>query len=190
VARLIYSVIASLDGYVADENGNFDWAAPDEEVHAFVNALERPIGTYLFGRRMYETLAVWDRPEMLTDPSPAAREFAEIWQAARKIVYSTSLSSVSMRRTRLEHRFDTDAVRRLKAESPSDLSVGGPNLAGQAIQAGLVDEIQLFLCPVTAGGGNAAFPRHRKLELELVDQRRFTSGVMFLRFSLRPPVRP
>ena len=170
MAKLIYSAIASLDGYVADHNGNFDWAAPDEEVHAFVNDLERSIGSYLYGRRMYETMLAWET--MPLDDQPALmRDFAEIWRAADKIVYSKTLSSVSSARTRLERDFDPDAVGRLKAAAGSDLTVGGPELAAQAIRAGLVDEYHLFLTPVVVGGGNRALPDGVRLQLELLDER-------------------
>jgi dihydrofolate reductase len=178
-AKLIYSAIASLDGYVADERGNFDWAAPDEEVHAFVNDIEQPIGTYLFGRRMYEVMSVW---ETLDDPEPVMQDFARIWRAADKVVYSRALDAVTTARTRLERDFDADAVRQLKAEAASDLTVGGPELAGRAIAAGLVDEIQLFLTPVLVGGGKPAFPEGVRLALELLEERRFGNGVVYLRY--------
>jgi dihydrofolate reductase len=181
LAKLIYSAIASLDGYVADQNGNFDWAAPDEEVHAFVNDLERSIGSYLYGRRMYETMLAWET--MPLDNQPALmRDFAEIWRAADKIVYSKTLSSVSSARTRLERDFDPDAVGRLKAAAGSDLTVGGPELATQAIRAGLVDEYHLFLTPVVVGGGNRALPDGVCLQLELLDERRFGRGVVYLHY--------
>jgi dihydrofolate reductase len=179
VAKLIYSAIASLDGYVEDEGGNFDWAAPDEEVHAFVNDLERPVGTYLYGRRMYETMVYW---ETAAGGSPVARDFAEIWQAADKVVYSTTQEAVSSARTRIERDFDPDAVRRLKATAGRDITVGGPGLAAQAIRAGLVDECHLFLVPAVVGGGKRALPDDVSLELELLDERRFASGVVHLHY--------
>jgi dihydrofolate reductase len=179
MARLIYSAIASLDGYVADERGNFDWAMPDDEVHGFVNDLERPVGTYLYGRRMYDVMSAW---ETLDDPSPLMREFAEIWRSADKIVYSRTLDVVTTERTRLERDFDADTVRQLKAQAARDLTVGGPELAGQAIAAGLVDEIQLFLTPIVVGGGNGAFPDGLRVALELLDERRFGNGVVYLRY--------
>jgi len=180
LARLIYSAIASLDGYVADRDGGFGWAAPDEEVHAFVNELERPIGTYLYGRRMYETMAVW---EDAGDELPAvARDYSRVWQAADKVVYSRTLDAVSTARTRLERELDPDAVRRLKEASARDLSVGGPTLAGAALRAGLVDELGLFVVPVVVGGGTRALPDDVRLVLELVDERRFAGGVVFLRY--------
>jgi dihydrofolate reductase len=181
VARLIYSAITSLDGYVADENGNFDWAAPDEEVHAFVNDLERPIGTCLYGRRMYEVMAVW---ETMADPSPVMRDFAEIWRAADKVVYSTSLADVSSARTRIEREFDPETVRKLKATADRDLAVGGATLAAEAIRAGLVDELQLFLNPVIVGGGTQALPDGIRLDLELLEERRFASGVVYLQYAV------
>ena len=168
---LIYSAIASLDGYIEDAHGKFDWAAPDEEVHAFINELERPVGTYLYGRRMYETMVAWET----IDSHP----YAEIWRAAEKIVYSRTLESVASAKTRIEREFDPEAVRRLKEEG--DVSVGGPTLAAEAIRAGLVDEYHLFLAPVLVGAGKRAFPDGIREELELLDERRFKSGFVYLR---------
>jgi dihydrofolate reductase len=179
VGRLIYSAIASLDGYTVDADGRFDWSMPDEEVHAFVNDLERPAGTHLYGRRMYEVLVVW---ETMDDPAPVARDFAQIWRAADKVVYSTTLEEVSSARTRIERAFEPDAVRALKAAATSDLSIGGPTLAAHAFAAGLVDEIQLFLSPVIVGGGTRALPDDVRLGLELLEERRFGNGVVFLRY--------
>ena len=179
---LVYSAIASLDGYVVDAEGNFDWAAPDEEVHAFVNELERPIGTYLYGRRMYDTMVFWEDAERVADEPPVMREFSEIWRAADKVVYSRTLESVSSARTRLERDFDPEAVRQVKAEG--DLSVGGAELAAEALHAGLVDEIQLFLTPVIVGGGKRALPDGLRLSLELLDERRFANGVVYVRYSV------
>ena len=184
MARLIYSAITSLDGYVADEDGNFDWAEPDEEVHAFVNELERPIGTYLYGRRLYEVMAGWDTAHALPDRRPVSRDFAEIWQAADKVVYSRRLEAVATARTRLERDFDPDAVRELKAKAAHDLTVGGPGLAAQALAAGLVDELHLFVTPVVVGGGTKALPGGLRLELELLDERRFRSGVVHLHYRV------
>jgi dihydrofolate reductase len=180
VAGLIYSAIASLDGYVADESGTFDWAAPDEEVHRFVNDLERPVGTYLYGRRMYETMLFWETAGGADQP-PFVRDFAELWRAADKIVYSKTLEGVSTARTRLERDFDAEAVRKLKAAG-RDLSVGGPELAAQAIRAGLVDDYHRFVVPVVVGGGKRALPDGVRLELELLDERHFSSGVVHLRY--------
>ena len=185
MARLIYSAIASLDGYVEDVQGNFDWAAPDEEVHAFVNELERPVGTYLYGRRMYETMVYWETVSTHGDRSPASRDFAEIWRAAEKIVYSRTLKTVSSSRTRIEREFDPDAIRRLKESSRSDITVGGAELAGQAIAAGLVDECHLLLGPVLVGGGKHALPANVRAQLELLDERRFQNGVVHLRYRFR-----
>ena len=179
---LIYSAIASIDGYVEDGAGTFDWAAPDEEVHAFVNELERPIGTYLYGRRMYETMAVW---ETVDDDHPVMRDFAELWRAAEKIVYSRTLESPTSARTRIERDFDPEAVRRLKETARSDISVGGAELAGEAIVAGLVDEYHLILVPVLVGGGKRAFPDGVRLDLELLDERRFAAGAAYLRYRQR-----
>jgi dihydrofolate reductase len=177
--ELIYSAIASLDGYVADTDGRFDWAAPDEQVHAAVNDLSRPIGTFLLGRRMYEVLAPWDT---IDDPAHVMRDFAQIWRAADKVVYSRTLEDVSTMRMRIEREFDPEAVRRMKAEAERDLAVGGPELAGHAIRAGLVDECQLLLSPIVVGGGTAALPDGVRWELELVDERRFGNGVVLLRY--------
>jgi dihydrofolate reductase len=185
VAKLIYSAITSLDGYIADENGNFDWAAPDEEVHAFLNDLERPVGTYLYGRRMYEVMRAWETADTFADQSPAMQDYAQVWQAADKIVYSTTLDTVSSARTRMERVFDPEAVRQLKAGAGRDLSVGGPDLAAQAIRAGLVDEWRLFLTPIVVGSGNPALPDDVRVNLELLDERRFAGGVVYLRFRTR-----
>src|SRR5918995_3841256 len=158
MTKLIYSAITSLDGYIADEDGNFDWAEPDEEVHTFINDLERPVGTYLYGRRMYEVMVAWDTVHTLADQPPYAREFAEIWRAADKIAFSRTLETVSSARTRIERDFDPVAVRQLKASAGRDISVGGPDLAAQAIRAGLVDECHVFLAPIVVGGGTRFFP--------------------------------
>lgn len=184
MARLTYSAITSLDGYVADEAGGFDWAAPDEEVHAFVNDLERPVGTYLYGRRMYDVMAAWETMPTGADQLPVARDFAELWQAADKVVYSTTLETPSSARTRIEREFDPAAVRRLKAAADRDLSVGGPVLAAQAIRAGLVDECRLFVTPVVVGGGLRALPDRVRLGLELMEERSFGGGVVYLRYRI------
>lgn len=188
MARLIYSAITSLDGYVADAQGDFDWAAPDEEVHAWVNDLERPIGTYLLGRRMYEVLVYWESPPDLGVQSPVTRDFAGIWQTADKVVYSRTLRDPSSARTRIERDFDPEAVRRMKASAVRDITVGGAELAAQAIRAGLVDEYQLFLTPVVVGGGTRALPDDVRVELELLDERRFGNGVVHLRYATRREV--
>jgi dihydrofolate reductase len=185
MAKLIYSAITSLDGYTADEDGNFDWAAPDEEVHRFVNDLERPVGTYLYGRRMYEVMAPWETEPTLADQSRVMREFAEIWQAADKVVYSRTLETVSTARTRIERDFDPDAVRQMKASAGRDVTVGGPDLAAQAFRAGLIDECQLFLTPIIVGGGKRALPDEVRVKLELLDERRFGNGVVHLRYAIR-----
>jgi len=182
MAKLIYSVITSLDGYISDENGNFDWAAPDEEVHRFVNDLERPVGTYLYGRRMYEVMVAWETPQTFADQRPVMLDFAEIWQSADKVVNSTTLETVSSARTRIERDLDPDAVRLMKASTGRDISVGGPDLAAQALKAGLVDECQLFLTPVVVGGGTRSLPDNLRLGLELLDEHRFGNGVVYLRY--------
>jgi dihydrofolate reductase len=185
VAKLIYSPIASADGYVEDKEGKFGWAAPDDEVHAFVNDLERPIGTYLYGRRMYETMMFWETVSADGDEAGVARDFAGIWRAAEKIVYSRTLRTPSSGRTRIERDFDPAAIRRLKESSARDISVGGAELAGEAMAAGLVDECHLFLAPVIVGGGKRALPDDVRAQLELLAERRFRSGVVLLRYGLR-----
>jgi len=182
MGKLIYSAIASLDGYVADEAGKFDWAEPDEEVHRLVNDLERPVGTYLYGRRMYEVMAYWETAHALPGQQPFVRDFAEIWHAADKIVYSKTLETAATARTRIERDFDPETVRQLKASGERDITVGGPDLAAQAIRAGLVDELQLFVAPAVVGGGKRSLPDHVRLKLELLDERRFGSGVVYLRY--------
>jgi dihydrofolate reductase len=182
VAKLIYTAIASLDGYVADEDGNFDWAVPDEEVHAFVNDLERPVGTYLYGRRMYETMVYWETAQFPAGQPHLIQDFAEIWRAAEKIVFSTTLETVSSARTRIERAFDPEAVRQMKAATGPDITVAGPNLAAQAIKAGLVDECHLLVSPVVVGGGKQSLPRDVQLKLELVSERRFANGVVHLHY--------
>jgi len=185
LAKLIYSAITSLDGYVADEHGNFDWAAPDEEVHAFVNDLERPIGTYLFGRRMYEVMAVWETMPTSGDAHPVEQDFARIWQAADKIVFSKSLEKASTARTSIVRDFDASEIRRLKSDSERDIGVGGPDLAGEAIKAGVVDEFLQFVNPVVVGGGNYWLPKQVRVQLELLEERRFKSGVVYLRYRTK-----
>jgi dihydrofolate reductase len=182
MARLIYAAIASLDGYINDADGEFGWAAPDEEVHAAANDLERGIGTYLYGRRMYDVMVFW---ETMDDPEPVMRDFAELWRAAEKVVFSTSLEDVASARTRIERSFDPDAVRALVAAADRDVSVGGAHLAGQALRAGLVDELHLFLTPVLVGGGTRALPDDVRLDLELVGERRFANGVVHLHHRIR-----
>jgi dihydrofolate reductase len=184
MAKLIYSAIASVDGYIADEDGKFAWAAPDEEVHAFINDLERSVGTYLLGRRMYETMAGWETDPALAAHSPVMRDFAEIWQAAEKVVYSTTLQTASTRRTRIERDFDPQAVRAMKASAERDLTVNGPALALQAFRAGLVDECHLFLAPAIVGGGRQSLPHGVRLKLELLGERRFDGGMVHLRYGV------
>lgn len=184
MAKLIYDAFTSLDGYVADETGNFDWAELGEEVYTFINNRERQIGTYLFGRKMYETMAVWETPEVIP-MTGAALEFAPIWQAAEKIVYSTTLQTVSTAKTRLERKFEADVVRKLKAGATRDLAVGGPALAAHAIRAGLVDEYDLLIAPVIAGGGNPYLPGKVRVKLELLDERRFDNGMVHVRYRAK-----
>jgi dihydrofolate reductase len=184
MAKLIYSAITSLDGYVADEEGNFDWAEPDEEVHTFINDLERTVGTRLLGRRLYEVMLDWETIALASQP-PFIQDFAEIWKAADKIVYSRTLDTPSGARTRIEREFDPEAVRQLKASAGRDLTVGGPELAAHAFKAGLVDECHLFLAPVVVGGGTHSLPDNVRLELELLDERRFGSGIVYLHYRTR-----
>jgi dihydrofolate reductase len=183
--RLIYSAITSLDGYVADEDGNFDWAEPDEEVHTFFNDLERPVGTYLYGRRMYEVMVAWETVHTLADQPPFVQDFAKIWQAADKIVYSRTLETVASARTRIERDFNPEAVRQMKVSAGRDITVGGPDLAAQAIKAGLVDECHLLIAPIVVGGGKQSLPDNVRLKLELLDERRFGSGVIHLHYRTR-----
>jgi dihydrofolate reductase len=191
MASLFYTGITSLDGYVADEHGNFDWSVPTEEVHSFVNELERPVGTYLYGRRMYEVMVAWETLDVADQP-PFMRDYAAIWRAADKIVYSKTLETVSSARTRIERDFDADAVRQMKATMARNISVGGPDLAAHAIRAGLVDEYRLLLSPIVVGGGHRFLPEGVRLELELLGERRFSNGVVHLRYRTggRLPDRP
>jgi dihydrofolate reductase len=184
MAKLIYSAITSLDGYVEDARGGFDWAAPDAEVHAFVNDLERPVGTYLYGRRMYETMVFWETAGAGAELREVSRDFAQIWQAAEKVVYSRTLRVVSSARTRIERELDPEVIRRLKESSQADITIGGAELAGQAMRAGLVDECHLLLNPVVVGGGKRALPDDFGARLELLGERRFGGGVVHLHYRL------
>jgi dihydrofolate reductase len=183
MAKLIYATPTSLDGYIADEN--FDWAAPDEEGFAFINDLVRPIGTYLYGRKMYETMAIWETPDVIPGRTPARLDFAQIWHAADKIVYSKSVETVSTSKTRLEREFDPQTVRDLKIQLPHDVSVGGPTLAAHAIRTGLVDEYHLFVVPIMIGGGKRVLPSNVSAKLDLLDERRFANGMVYLRYHTR-----
>jgi dihydrofolate reductase len=185
MAKLIYTAISSLDGYIEDESGKFDWAAPDEEVHRFINDLERPVGVYLYGRRMYQTMVGWETDPTLAAQSELMRDFAQIWQAADKIVYSKTLEAVSTGRTRIEREFDPDALRQMKASAERDLAVGGPSLAAHAFTAGLVDECHLFVAPIVVGGGKQSLPDDVRLELDLLDERRFGNGMVHLRYRTK-----
>jgi dihydrofolate reductase len=184
MAKLIYSAITSLDGYVADEDGKFDWSEPDEEVHRLVNDLERAVGTYLYGRRMYDVMVAWETLPTADEP-PFIQDYAEIWRAADKIVYSRTLETASSARTRIEREFDPDTVRQLKAAAERDIGVGGPELAAQAIEAGLVDEFHLFLSPIVVGGGQPSLPDDVRVKLDLLDERRFGNGVVHLHYRTR-----
>ena len=183
MAKLIYAALTSLDGYVADENGKFGWAQPDEEVHAFVNDLERSAGTYLYGRRMYEVMVAWETVNVADQP-PFIRDYAELWRATDKVVYSRTLDTVSSARTRVEHDFDPGVIARMKGSARKDLMIGGPDLAAQAFKAGLVDECHLFIAPVLVGGGKRALPDKVHLKLDLLDERRFTNGTVHVRYRV------
>jgi dihydrofolate reductase len=185
MGKLIYAANTSLDGYLEDETGSFDWSVPDDEVHAFWNEHERQVGTSLYGRRMYETMRVWEDDDWLATAPPVAREYAEIWRDTDKIVYSSTLDAASTARTKIERRFEPDGVRRLKEASSGDLSVGGATLGAEAFRHGLVDECVLLLSPVTVGGGKPALPRGIRLDLELLDHRRFDNGVIYVRHRVR-----
>jgi dihydrofolate reductase len=185
MAKLIYSAITSLDGYVADVDGNFDWAVPDEEVHTFINDLERPVGTYLYGRRLYEVMVGWESAHALADQPPYMQDFAQIWRAADKIVYSKTLETVSSARTRIERDFDPEAIRQMKARVGHDIILGGPDLAAQAIKVRLVDEWHLFAAPILVGGGKQALPSNVRLKLELQDERSFGNGMVYLHYRTR-----
>ena len=182
MAKLMCTALTSLDGYIADEHGDFGWAAPDSAVHAFINDLERPIGTYLYGRRLYETMVFWETAAEQPDQSPVALDYAKLWQAADKIVYSTTLDTTRSARTRIERTFDPDAVRAMKDAVDRDLSIGGPTLAAHAFRAGLVDEVRLFMSPLIVGGGNPFLPDRVRLNLQLLDERGFDNGVVYLRY--------
>jgi dihydrofolate reductase len=184
MAKLTYSAIASLDGYVADEQGNFSWAAPDEEIHAYVNDLERPVGTHLYGRRMYEVMKIWDTDDFLAGEPAPLHDYAKIWRAAEKIVYSRTLDKVETSRTRQERTFDPEAIRTLKETEQRDISIGGPELAAQAIEADLVDEIHLFLVPVVVGAGKPALSINSRTPLQLRDHRSFNNGTIYLRYEI------
>jgi dihydrofolate reductase len=184
VARLQFTSICSLDGYVADADGRFDWSQPDEDVHAFVNDLTRPLGTYLLGRRMYEVLLAWETMSSGPDQEPVIRDYAAIWRGLDKVVYSTTLQDVASTRTRIERSFDPEEVRRMKEGATADLSISGPHLAAEALRAGLVDELSLFVNPVAVGGGTAVLPDGLRLDLRLLDERRFGNGVVYLRYAV------
>ncbi len=185
MVKLIYFMPGSLDGFIAGETDSLDWAAPDEEVSAFINDRHRPIGTYLYGRKNYETMTVWETPDAIPGLTPAMMDFGRIWQAADKIVYSKSLETVSTPKTRLEREFEPQAVRDLKAQLPHDISVAGPNLAAQAIRAGLVDEYQLLVVPIMLGGGKRVLPGNVSVKLDLLEERRFGNGWVYLRYRTR-----
>ncbi|SEE98289.1 Dihydrofolate reductase [Arthrobacter alpinus] len=185
MAKLIYTAITSLDGYIEDRNGNFDWAMPDEEVHGYVNNLERGNGTFLLGRRMYQTMAVWEEIHVQSGHPEVMRDYAAIWHGGDKVVYSGTLDHATTERTRIERVFDPENVRRMKADSATDLSVGGAQLAGVALRAGLVDEIHLLISPVLVGGGKPALPEIDATRLELLGQRGFGNGVVHLHYAVR-----
>ncbi len=183
MARLVYAAITSLDGYVSDEDGRFDWAEPDETVHRFINDLERDAGTYLFGRKLYETMLPWESESMSQGEPPYIQEYAAIWKAADKIVYSRTLDTASTARTRIEREFVPEVIRQMKVDLQHDILIGGPTLAANAMDAGLVDEYRLFVAPAVVGGGTPAFPRDFRAKLVLTDERRFGNGVVYLRYE-------
>ena len=185
MAHLIYTTNTSLDGYIEDMDGKFDWTDPSEEVFRFITNLVRATRTHLYGRRMYETMMVWETDPNLAAESPLMRDFAEIWQAANKIVYSRTLETISTRKTQLEKTFDPEAIRQLKAAGEHDILIGGPELAAHAFRAGLIDECHLFLIPILVGGGKSALPDNVRLELELLEERRFSNGTVYLRYRTR-----
>jgi dihydrofolate reductase len=185
MAKLIYVSNVSLDGYIEDEHGSFDWTEPDDELFSFITDLVRPVGTYLYGRRLYDAMAVWETEPALAAQSELMADFANVWQAADKVVYSTTLDAVSTARTRLEHSFGPASVRDMKASATSDLTVGGARLAAHAFKAGLVDECHLLIRPVLVGGGKPALPSDTRAELELLDDRRLSQGVVYLRYRIR-----
>ena len=184
MAKLTYLMIQSLDGYIEDEHGNFDWAMPDEQVHAFVNNLMRPVGIYLFGRRMYEVMTAWETMHEVPNQPQVIYDFAEMWQSAEKIVFSSTLDRVSTAKTRLVRQFDPESIRELKAAAQNDIGIGGPHLAAQAFEAGLVDECHLFLVPIMVGGGKPSLPVNLRLPLELLDTHRFENGMLFLKYRV------
>jgi dihydrofolate reductase len=184
MAKLIYVSNVSLDGYIEDEHGSFEWGAPDDELFAFLTDLLRPMGTYLYGRRLYETMAVWETEPALATQSQLMADFATVWQAADKVVYSTTLDAVPTARTRIEGEFDPAAVREMKASATSDIDVGGAHLAAQAFQAGLVDECHLIIRPILLGRGKPALPSGARAGLELLDDRQFSSGAVYLRYGV------
>ncbi len=185
MANLIYTANMSLDGYTEDKDGKFDWTGPNDESFRFITNLIRATRTHLYGRRMYETMMVWETEPALAMESPHMRDFAEAWQSANKIVYSRTLETISTRKTRLERTFDPKAIRQLKETAEQDILIGGPELAAQAIRAGLIDEYHLFLIPILVGGGKSALPDNVRLELDLLDERRFSNGTVFLRYRAR-----
>lgn len=186
MAKLIYAPMGSLDGYIEDEHGRFEWAAPDDEVMAFVNDLVRPVGIHLYGRRMYETMVYWETADGGSDQPALTREWAGIWRAAEKVVYSRTLQTVSSAKTRIERDLNPDAIRQMKETSAADIVIGGAELAGQAIAAGLIDELHFVLVPTIIGGGKRALPGKVRTELELVDERRFRNGAVHLHYLCTP----
>ena len=186
MANLIYVANTSLDGYIEDQQGNYNWADPSDEYFRFITTLIKPARTYLYGRRMYETMQVWETDPTLASQSPLMRAFADTWQAADKIVYSRTLQKVSTRKTQLEHTFDPQALRQLKAAAKPGILIGGPEIAAQAFRAGLIDECHLFIVPILLGGGKPALPANVRLELELLAERRFRNGTVYLRYRTRP----
>lgn len=184
MGKLVYSMLTSLDGYVSDASGGFDWSMPDEELHSYINDVSSAVGTYLLGRRMYQTMVFWETVDDLPGTEAAMLEYGRIWREADKIVYSTTLTEVASERTRIERDFDPETLRKLKRSSPRDVAVSGPALAAHALRAGLVDEIKVYVCPVIVGGGNAFYPQDVRLDLELLEERRFGNGTVMLHYAV------
>lgn len=185
MGKLVYSMLTSLDGFVSDATGGFDWSIPDEELHSYINHVSRSIGTYLLGRKMYQTMVLWETAEILPGMDATMLEYGRVWRSSDKIVYSTTLTEVASERTRIERSFDPEAVRALKAAAPLDLAVNGPALAAQALSEGLVDELTMYVCPVVVGGGNSCYPQDVRLDLALLEERRFGNGAVMLRYAVR-----
>ena len=186
MSKLIYAVNTSVDGFMEDQDGNFGWTEPNDEVFKFITDLMRPIGTHLLGRRMYETMMVWETDPKFAAESSLKRDFAEVWQAANKIVFSTTLENLPTRKTQLMRSFEPETIRQLKANSEHDILIEGPEIASHAFRAGLIDECHLFILPVVVGGGKSAIPNNLRLNLELLEEQHFGNGTVYLRYRIKP----